>query len=71
MDFNFYMPVRVLGGRNAVTQHPEVFTQFGKKCLVVTGGSSAKNTFPSMCTAARTANMASHKKEPVRRLALL
>ena len=42
MDFNFYMPVRVLGGRNAVTQHPEIFTQFGKKCLLVTGGSSAK-----------------------------
>ena len=36
------MPVRVLGGRNAVTQHPEIFTQFGKKCLLVTGGSSAK-----------------------------
>lgn len=44
MDFNFYMPVRVLGGRNAVTQHPEIFTQFGKKCLLVTGGRSAKTS---------------------------
>lgn len=42
MDFNFFMPVRVFGGKNAVSEHPEVFLQYGKKCMLVTGGSSAE-----------------------------
>lgn len=44
MQFHFNMPVRVLGGRNAITAHPEVFAQFGKKCLLVTGGNSAQKS---------------------------
>ena len=42
MDFNFYMPVRVYGGKDAVLEHADCFSQFGKRCLLVTGGKSAK-----------------------------
>lgn len=42
MDFNFYMPVRVFGGKDAVLEHTDCFSQFGKRCLLVTGSKSAK-----------------------------
>ena len=42
MDFNFYMPVRVYGGKDAVLKQSDCFSQFGKRCLLVTGGKSAK-----------------------------
>lgn len=44
MDFNFYMPVRVFGGKNALEKHADIFSQYGKKCMLVTGGSSAKKS---------------------------
>ncbi len=42
MDFHFYMPVRVFGGKDAVSAHADFFSEFGKRCLLVTGGKSAK-----------------------------
>lgn len=42
MDFNFFMPVRVISGENAVQKHSTLFKDLGKRCLIVTGGSSAK-----------------------------
>lgn len=42
MDFSFYMPVRVFGGKDAVLKHADCFGEFGKYALLVTGGKSAK-----------------------------
>lgn len=42
MDFNFFMPVHVISDKDAVLNHKEVFSEFGKSCLLVTGGHSAK-----------------------------
>lgn len=44
MDFNFYMPTKVLSGKDAVLRHADVFSQYGSKCLIVTGGTSAKKS---------------------------
>lgn len=44
MNFNFYMPAKVIGGRNAVAEHADIFSAFGKKCMLVTGGHSAQNS---------------------------
>lgn len=41
MDFNFYMPVKVIGGKDAVLKNSAVLTSLGSKALIVTGGSSA------------------------------
>ncbi len=43
-DFSFYMPVNVLGGNNALQNNRNVFSDLGKKCLIVTGASSAKKS---------------------------
>ncbi|MBQ6874352.1 MAG: iron-containing alcohol dehydrogenase [Clostridia bacterium] len=42
MSFNFYMPVKILSGKNAVRNNKDIFLSFGKKCGIVTGKSSAK-----------------------------
>ncbi len=42
MNFNWFMPVQVISGRNAVIDNPGVFTALGKRCLIVTGRQSAK-----------------------------
>lgn len=42
MDFHFHMPVRVCGGKDAVSKHSDCFADFGKHALLVTGGKSAK-----------------------------
>lgn len=42
MNFRFYMPARVFGGQNAIETHADIFATFGKKCMLVTGGQSAK-----------------------------
>lgn len=44
MDFCFYMPVKVLGGYNAVEKNAQIFAQYGKKCMLVTGGNSARTS---------------------------
>ena len=38
----FYLPVRLLTGRGVVAQNAERLTAFGRRCLIVTGGSGAK-----------------------------
>lgn len=43
-DFSFYMPVNILGGENALQNNKNVFSGLGKKCLVVTGSTSAKKS---------------------------
>lgn len=43
-DFSFYMPVNIIGGENVLQNNKSVFSQFGKRCLIVTGASSAKKS---------------------------
>ncbi|RGY98438.1 iron-containing alcohol dehydrogenase family protein [Clostridium sp. AM58-1XD] len=42
MNFEFYMPTRVIQGKGCVRNHPEVWKSMGKKAFIVTGKSSAK-----------------------------
>lgn len=42
MDFNFYMPVKVISGKDCVKKNAEVFSLFGKRCLIITGKNSSK-----------------------------
>ncbi len=41
MDFQFYMPAKVVSGKNAVERNAELLGKFGKACLIVTGARSA------------------------------
>lgn len=41
LEDQFYLPVRLLGGRDAVRRNAERFVSLGKRCLLVTGRSSA------------------------------
>lgn len=43
-DFSFYMPVNILGGKNAVLNNGDIFLSLGKKCLIVCGKNSAKKS---------------------------
>lgn len=43
-EFNFYMPVEILSGSGALKRNKQIFTDLGKKCLIVTGKSSAKKS---------------------------
>ena len=43
-SFNFNMPVNILGGNNALQNNKNIFSQLGRKCLIVTGTSSAKKS---------------------------
>lgn len=44
MNFNFYMPARVISGKNAVADNKNELKKFGGKCLIITGGSSAEKS---------------------------
>ncbi len=44
MDFNLSIPVKVISGKKCVINNSEKFKQFGKTCLIVTGGSSAEKS---------------------------
>ena len=44
MDFQFHMPVRVISGADAVRKHAEVLRGMGRRCVIVTGNSSAKRS---------------------------
>ena len=44
MDFNFYMPVRVVSGKDSVLKSGSLLSGFGKKALIITGKSSAKKS---------------------------
>ena len=41
MDFNLSVPVRVVSGKGIVKENAALFSAFGKRCLIVTGGKSA------------------------------
>lgn len=41
---NYYLPVRFISGENAVLNNAAKIAAFGKHCLIVTGGSSAKKS---------------------------
>ena len=38
------MPVNILGGNNSLQNNKSIFSTLGKKCLIVTGKSSAKKS---------------------------
>lgn len=42
MDFNFHMPVHVVSGEGAVARGSTLLRALGKRCLIVTGATSAK-----------------------------
>ncbi|HOO25587.1 MAG TPA: iron-containing alcohol dehydrogenase [Clostridiales bacterium] len=42
MDFDFFMPARVISGKNALLNNGDALASLGKRCLLVTGGKSAK-----------------------------
>lgn len=42
MDFNFNIPLNVVSGKNAVEKNSKKLTDFGKSCLIVTGGKSSR-----------------------------
>lgn len=44
MKINSYMPVRIFSGSGALTDAADAIAALGKKCLIVTGGSSAKKS---------------------------
>ncbi len=41
MNYNEYMPVRVISGKNCLTENADILLKYGKKCFIVTGRSSA------------------------------
>lgn len=42
MTINSYMPVQVVSGKGCLKENYELLEKFGKSCLIVTGGNSAK-----------------------------
>lgn len=42
MDFNFYMPTKMVIGKDVVVKNAELFKEYGAKALIVTGRYSAK-----------------------------
>ena len=41
MAYDFYMPARVVGGEGVVLAQSALVSRFGKKCVIVTGGTGA------------------------------
>ncbi len=44
MDFNIYMPARIISGENCVIKNSAELRKLGKKCLIVTSRTSAKKS---------------------------
>lgn len=42
MDFNLSIPVKVISGRGCVKANADMLKKYGNRCLIVTGGRSAK-----------------------------
>jgi alcohol dehydrogenase class IV len=42
VEFDFYMPVKTVSGPEAVLENAAMLNSFGKRCLMVTSGSSAR-----------------------------
>lgn len=60
MDFNFYMPTRIVCGRDCVVKNAALLRAFGKRALIVTGKSSAKNGSLTDIATALNANGQEH-----------
>ena len=44
MDFTMYMPVQVFSGEGCVAAHGDRLRALGRRCLVMTGGSGARES---------------------------
>lgn len=44
MDFNISIPVKVISGKNCLCNNSKLLSALGKKCIIITGGSSAKKS---------------------------
>lgn len=44
MDFNFYMPARILSGKGVILQNAAELKKLGSRCLIITGARSAKES---------------------------
>ena len=42
--FSFYMPVNILSGNDVLNRNKNIFSELGKKCIIVTGKTSAKKS---------------------------
>lgn len=42
MNINFYMPTKVIMSEECIIKNAELMKEYGKKALIVTGGSSAE-----------------------------
>ena len=42
MEMNFFMPAKIVTGKGCIIKNAELFTAYGKRCLIVTGKTSAK-----------------------------
>lgn len=43
MSFNYYMPVRIMGGKGVIEKHADEFKKYGEKCLIVCSSSAEKS----------------------------
>ena len=44
MDYNFFMPTRIISGKDCVEKNSRLFSRMGKRCMIVTSGSAAKKS---------------------------
>ena len=56
MDFRYYMPVKIVCGRDCVRKNAPAFAEYGKKAFIVTGKSSSANGALADVTAALAEN---------------
>lgn len=60
MQFQYFMPVKIICGRDCVAQSASVFAAFGERAIIVTGKSSAANGSLADVQAALSANGQAH-----------
>lgn len=41
MEMNFFLPTKIITGKDCVTENASLFKNYGKKCIIVTGKTSA------------------------------
>ncbi len=44
MDMNFFAPLNIITGKDCIKKHKDKFLDYGKKCIIITGKSGAKNS---------------------------
>ncbi len=42
MEMNFFMPAKIITGKDCISKNADVFKKYGTKCVIVTGKTSAK-----------------------------